>query len=74
MTEELLFVIMWNRKHAELKLKGENDENTKRRDLKPFEYRFKSRISLVSVRVTVLRLPLETAIFVMRIPILFQIS
>lgn len=26
------------------------------------------------VRVTVLRLPLETAIFVMRIPILFQIS
>ena len=29
MTEELLFVIMWNRKHAELKLKGENDENTK---------------------------------------------
>ena len=29
---------------------------------------------LVSVRVTVLRLPLETAIFVIRIPILFQIS
>lgn len=38
------------------------------------EYKFKSRISLISVRVTVLRLPLETAIFVMRIPILFQIS